>query len=1687
MSKLFTSYPHQGLRKSWILSLIIYATINQSFGQTLTNNLPISEIAGTGTAIPTTYSLQQIPIGFSFSFYGTAYTDVYLAPNGALRFGTGLAGGSLPYNGGMLNAYYYPENRNMIAFALGFEVRPGVYGTPLMNYFTTGTAPNRVLVINFKNVSLNNGSLYINPDAIVSVQLQLYEGSNTIEVHNIKNKSFGTGFAYGRTFGISNSTGSLYPALPGYDGSYTFNLDNKMVRIQSCTPSAAPTFTKSATTIACGGDAVTLTGSGCASGSTYNWSNGQVGNPITVRPKLTTSYSVACFSADHCLGTSSASQSVTVTNSSPTISTAGTVICPSSTKTLTANVSVSGGTYQWFRNGILLSGSTSATYAADSATKFKVRYSVGSCVMLSDSVVMTRGVKPAKPTITGLSTYCAGGYSTLTANGCVGTINWVSGISSSSNSVNVSPAVATVYAATCTNADGCVSANSDGLTVSPITTSAPTISTTLSTVCGGDSITLTATGCSGTVQWNDGGIGNVYKRIISAISTTITAQCFDNGCTSINSNSLPITATQPSPTVSYSNSAISICAKDTTFMTASTTVTGGTWQWYKNGVAVSSGGTTNIYKAYQPGIYQVYYITGTCTTKSIPFSLTVQASLSTPVITSSVTTLCSVDYVSLSATGCAVDETTYWYRTSSGSSLITTGINPTVYQYNPSEIYSARCGRYNGPPFYLQCYGLLSNTVSVVITTTANPTGVTASVSTITCGGSTPITLTAAGCSGTYLWSANTNTTSTSATAIVTPTATTTYSVQCKSATGCLSPSSVFATVTVTNAIPNIAPSDTVSACPGTSGLLLTATTPTAGGTLQWANGSGNISGATTTTYTALTTDNYTVKQTVGACILTSKPTRVLIGVVKAPKISTGSTISCGATFFNFSSSGCSGTTTWSNGSTGASVSFYANRDQYVWAKCSTGVGCESPKSDSILVKVTLVDILPKKDSSFCVGGSYLLNASTGAVGLTYKWKLNGAYISGATSSSYSATTPGAYSLEVSRLGCTPTTIAVNLSTNVATVPVITGSTISCSLNPQKIWDKRFGGTDNESLSSTLSSSPTDYLFGGNTSSGQDGDKSQPTQGGIDFWVVKTDSSGTKLWDKRYGGSETDQMTSMIYTSDGNILLGGPSTSGISGDRTEGTRGTSDFWIVKTDISNGNKIWDKRYGGSSTETLNSMILTADNGFLLGGSSSSVGSGGEKTSPNKGNSDYWIVKTDANGIKLWDKNFGNPLGTNGLIKVIAVSGGYLLCGTANPSAAGGDKTQNTRGGYDFWIVKVDASGNKMWDKVIGGTGNDELSDAVEVTGGILLYGISGSGISGEKTTNAKGMLDYWLVKIDNSGNVLWDKTYGGLSNEFPSKMKVLGDGSIVMVGNSDSGISGDKTEASRGGSDYWIVKADANGNKIWDKTFGSNVGESLTGVIINSDDSYVFAGSSGGGVSGDKTQNAQGNNDFWIIKAKSCQATSLPSTIVAGQTVTLTANGCAGIITWSGGTTSTGMTASVTPTSTITYTATCTAAGCAATQSSTITLNVLGVPIPTISTVPSPAVACAGTPAVLTASGCPSGSTFVWTPSGSGMSISVTPAVNTSYTVACVVGATTGPASVSTLVKEVSQIMSVASGNYNIPATWDCNCVPLACSVVTINPLHNVVIPVTIIGKAKDVVMKGNLEIKPTGKLSLRIP
>jgi hypothetical protein len=319
------------------------------------------------------------------------------------------------------------------------------------------------------------------------------------------------------------------------------------------------------------------------------------------------------------------------------------------------------------------------------------------------------------------------------------------------------------------------------------------------------------------------------------------------------------------------------------------------------------------------------------------------------------------------------------------------------------------------------------------------------------------------------------------------------------------------------------------------------------------------------------------------------------------------------------------------------------------------------------------------------------------------------------------------------------------------------------------------------------------YLLGGYSPSQANGSKSEPSKGGDDYWIVRVDSQGVKLWDKVYGGNKDDHLIALETTAGGGFLLAGYSASGISGDKTEGTQGKNDYWIVSTD-SDGNKLWDKRYGGGGNDYLTGLIQTADGGYLLAGYSSSLQSG-DVSDPKIGFEDYWIVKINSDGLKLWDARFG------------------------------GDQP-------------------------------DLLKSLVQTSdGGYLLAGHSSSSISGDKSEAAHGYSDYWIIKTDTDGLKQWDKIYGGDSIEYAGCVASTGDGGFILGGSSFSNASFDKSQNSRGKDDYWIVKTDSTGTKEWDRTFGGIdwYGETLGRIFQTNEGGYLLAGYSGSPSAGEKSQ------------------------------------------------------------------------------------------------------------------------------------------------------------------------------------------------------------------------------------------
>lgn len=307
-------------------------------------------------------------------------------------------------------------------------------------------------------------------------------------------------------------------------------------------------------------------------------------------------------------------------------------------------------------------------------------------------------------------------------------------------------------------------------------------------------------------------------------------------------------------------------------------------------------------------------------------------------------------------------------------------------------------------------------------------------------------------------------------------------------------------------------------------------------------------------------------------------------------------------------------------------------------------------------------------------------------------------------------------------------------------------------------------------------------------------------------------------------------------------------------------------------------LWEKSYGGKHADFLFDVIPTPDYGFILAGSSLSKKTG-NKTQDNQGDLDYWVWKMDEKGELDWQKSIGGS-GQDKLRCVLLTNeGGFLLAGSSSPNLLttpdeippdgkylDGDKKEKGRGEADFWIIKLNAKGIEEWQKTIGGSGQDEVSCIVRTRdGGFVIGGSSSSDKSGEKTDDNFGGLDYWVMKLDKDGKIVWQKTLGGQYNDELRSIAIAEDGGFVLGGSSNSPDGGTKTQKNIGQADYWIVKLDKDGNEQWQKTIGGNGDDELNVVHTTADGNYVLGGNSNSESSGDKKSSNQSGTDFWVMK------------------------------------------------------------------------------------------------------------------------------------------------------------------------------------------------------------------------------
>ncbi len=362
------------------------------------------------------------------------------------------------------------------------------------------------------------------------------------------------------------------------------------------------------------------------------------------------------------------------------------------------------------------------------------------------------------------------------------------------------------------------------------------------------------------------------------------------------------------------------------------------------------------------------------------------------------------------------------------------------------------------------------------------------------------------------------------------------------------------------------------------------------------------------------------------------------------------------------------------------------------------------------------------------------------------------------------------------------------------------------------------------------------------------------------FYFLENSFCQTPIqWQKCYGGSSAESLNSIIITTDSGFIAAGFSYSNdgdVSGHH--GGYDTMDAWVVKVDKL-GAIQWQKSYGGTNDDQANCIIQTNDGGYIFAGTTYS--NDGDVLL-NHGLADYWVVKIDIVGTIQWEKSYGST-GSEIVTTIIQTNdGGYIVSGSSG-GTNDGDVTGN-HGDWDYWIIKIDSVGHLLWEKSYGSDSADNETSIIQtLDGGYIMSGMTMA--NNGDVSGFHGGFDYWVVKIDNTGSIQWQKCYGGIGVDQAYKIIQTSDSGYAIAGVSNA--NSDDVTGNHGYYDYWIVKTDNSGTIQWEQSYGGFAREYASSIIQTSDHGYAIIGSSyanGGEVTG----NHGGNDDIWFVKIDS---------------------------------------------------------------------------------------------------------------------------------------------------------------------------------------------------------------------------
>jgi len=262
------------------------------------------------------------------------------------------------------------------------------------------------------------------------------------------------------------------------------------------------------------------------------------------------------------------------------------------------------------------------------------------------------------------------------------------------------------------------------------------------------------------------------------------------------------------------------------------------------------------------------------------------------------------------------------------------------------------------------------------------------------------------------------------------------------------------------------------------------------------------------------------------------------------------------------------------------------------------------------------------------------------------------------------------------------------------------------------------------------------------------------------------------------------------------------------------------------------EMWSQTYGGASSDSAEAMVQTSDGGYAIAGYTTSFGAGSY---------DFWLIKTDANGNVEWNQTYGGAHMESAYALVETSDGGYALAGVTNIRICHSDA--------DFWLIKTDAYGNMLWNKTYS-KGVDCAHSVVETSdGGYALAGFTGFWFDN----------DIWVVKTDEYGNIEWNNVYGD-GNSIAHSLVATSDGGYAIAGDTD--------HAGAGGYDFWLIKTDADGSMIWNRTYGGAEDDIAHSFVVTSDGGFAIAG--------ETSSFGAGDSDFWLVKTDEYGIPEFPS-------------------------------------------------------------------------------------------------------------------------------------------------------------------------------------------------------------------